>query len=137
MFLAKLNQEQKEMFLELSIYAARSNNVLSDVEKEFISQYCLEMGIEKSGFETKTNLEELLEKIKEKSSETELNMIFFEILGLILSDKVFDDMEKDFMDKLLSKFEISDEFLKKSIELINSLSKLYVEVNNLIDKRGN
>ncbi len=127
MYLNKLKSEQKELFLDLCIHAANVDDKFSDQEKETIQQYCAEMMIPER-FEAKYSNEEVLEKLKAISYKNEMRIIFIEITALVLSDNVFDDKEKAFVDKIAELAELTEDDKKK---IINLMKELYVVYNNL------
>ncbi len=45
MFLGKLNEEEKKLFLNLAVKVAEANGIVAEAEKNMINQYCLEMGL--------------------------------------------------------------------------------------------
>lgn len=128
MFLSKLDQEKKELFFQLSIHAARSNNIFADEQKAMINEYCVEMGFTNKELETTMALDEVLERIKETSDEQEIRVIVFEILGLLLSDKRYDDLEKAFVDNLKSTFNLSEEVITEMINLLNEFDRVFVRI---------
>jgi len=133
MFLSKLDQSKKELFLQLSIHAALANNILEREEEELISEYCIEMGINKYKIEIRTELNELLNQINKSCTEEEKNIIIFEIVGLLMADNEFDSFEAEFMNNVKTKLGISDEKLKMLFDLINKLKNIYAEITNVIN----
>lgn len=132
MFLSKLDQSKKELFLQLSIHAALANNILEREEEELISEYCIEMGINKYKIEIRTELNELLNQINKSCTEEEKNIIIFEIVGLLMADNEYDSFEAEFMNNVKTKLGISDEKLKMLFDLINKLKHIYAEITNVI-----
>ena len=99
MYLNKLNNEQKELFLDLSIHAAMSNNIFTDEEKVTVRQYCAEMNIAER-YEAKLSNDEVLEKLSAISTKQEMRIVFMEITALVLSDNIFDEQEQAFVKKV-------------------------------------
>ncbi len=75
MYLKRLNNEQKELFLDLCISAAMSNNVMEDVEKQLIVQYCEEMQMDDVRFTVQNEVDEAIKQLIEISTDEELRMI--------------------------------------------------------------
>lgn len=132
MLLNKLSNEQKELFLDLCIHASMANNVFHDKEKEYIRQYCEEMQLNSVRYTAVNDVESTVNKMIEISSETELKIVVFELTALLLSDNEYDEMEKDFMEKMLVKANISSDLNNKMIEIINKLTDIYSEINTVI-----
>lgn len=63
MFLKELRSNNRELFLQLSIHAALSNNIIEDTQKDVLNLYCEEIGINNYELEVKMDLDEILEKI--------------------------------------------------------------------------
>lgn len=132
MYLNKLSGEQKELFLDLCIHASMANNDFDEKEKEFIKQYCEEMQLPNLRYTAVNNIENTINKIIELSSETELKIVILEITALLLSDNEYDEMEKQFMEKMLVKANISEDVNNKIIDIINKLTEIYSEINSII-----
>lgn len=61
MFLNELSNEEKNLFIDLCIYGAESNQIFADEEKAMINAYCTEMQINVSdNYKAEKELEELL-----------------------------------------------------------------------------
>ena len=132
MYLNKLSGEQKELFLDLCIHASMSNNNFDEKEKEYIRQYCEEMQLDNVRYTTVNDIENTINKIIEISSETELKIVILELTALLLSDNEYDEMEKDFMEKMLVKANISNDVNNQIIDIINKLTAIYSEINSII-----
>lgn len=134
MFLDKLSDEKKEMFLQLSIHAAMSNDDFAEEQKVVIESYCEELGMKDYKIELHSDLKTLLEEIKASSSKKEKHIIVFEIASVILSDYNYDTIEQEFMNSLNEILEIPEETLEKMIELINNLMEVYEGIAEVILK---
>lgn len=107
MYLSKLNVEQKELFLDLCIHGANSNNDFADDEKATIKAYCQEMMIPER-YEEIEDFEKCTDKLIKISTEEEIREIFVELSALILSDDIVDTYEDEFMQRFIEKSGISD-----------------------------
>lgn len=91
MFLAELNQEEKQAFLELAELIASVDGNRSIFENTILTKYKKEMGME-----TYRNrglaIEEILTVFKTERSK---NIVLAELLKLIYSDGVFSDRESE------------------------------------------
>ena len=133
MYLSKLSAEQKDLFLDLSIHAANSDLKVTSEELDIIDEYCFEMRLEESRKEVKRDLDTVLQELKKITNEREQNMILIEICALLLGDGVYDTMEKDFVKKIQSIFEISDSKIERMLNSINQLLTIYYNLNELIE----
>ena len=117
MFLDKLNDKEKEMFLDLAVYAAQANGVVEETEKNMIMQYCKEMGVAFYDISKLHTLEEII-GVFTKSSKEKKKIVVLELLGLCYADNEFDDVEEAFIKKVSSDIGVKDniyDILKKDI----------------------
>lgn len=131
MYLNKLSNEQKELFLDLCIYAAKSNGDFDADEKLMIDQYCDEMNIE-IRYEEKNSIGELTSRLTEISTAAELKMILIETVSLMLSDEVFDEQEKEFMNAVSAKLGLTDKDIDEVCSLLREVTSIYGKINDFI-----
>lgn len=132
MYLNRLSNEQKELFLDLCIHASMSNNDFDEKEKEYIRQYCEEMQLDNVRYTAENELDAAVEKMIKISSETELKIVILELTALLLSDNEYDEMEKQFMEKMLTKANISSDVNNQIIASLKKLTDIYAEINSII-----
>lgn len=131
MFLRPLNDEQKELFLDLALAAASANDVFEDEEKALLAAYADEMSIDVSKT-SEMPVEEICRKLKAISNSKELNEISFEIVGMMMSDNEYDDEEKDFISKMAEIFEIPMSRIDEMSNCVNAYSELIKKINVLM-----
>lgn len=131
MFLRPLNNEQKELFLNLALAAASANDVLEKSEKTLLAAYADEMDIDVNKA-SQMSVEEICNKLKTISNSKELNQISFEIIGMMLSDNEYDDDEKEFVSKMAEIFEIPMSRINEMYKLVNAYSELIKKINVLM-----
>lgn len=100
MYLGRLNDEQKNLFLDLCIHGANSNNDFADDEKEMVNAYCAEMQIPVR-YTEETDLDSCVDRLIQISSKEEIRAILIEITALILADDICDEQEEVFMQKFI------------------------------------
>lgn len=132
MYLNKLSGEQKELFLDLCIHASLSNHNFDDIEKSYIRDYCEEMRLDTVRYEAQKGIDEAVERLALISTTSELKIVIFELMGLILSDDVYDEQEQEFMNKVLARISISREENERFAETIKELRLLYARINGFI-----
>lgn len=111
MFLDKLNNKEKEMFLDLAVYAAQSNGIVEEAEKEAIMGYCREMGVTFYDISRLHPYQEVVEFFSSVSKEKK-RIIIFEILGLCAIDGESDDVEEAFVDDFAEKIGFPEDTLE-------------------------
>ena len=131
MFLNNLNNEQKNLFLELAIKAAEISRGMSLEEKNMLKEFALEMMITPK-YETIKSSEEIIKRLTEISSKKDLRIITFEILGIMYSDSNYDETEKDFVFSIANAFGITKESVIDMDSAIKKYSELYSEICNLV-----
>lgn len=124
MFLNELKATTKEGFLKICVYAALSNEVFAEEEKDTLFAYCREMDINEHIPETQESFDELLDKLNVDATKQEKNIIILETLALIKSDGVYDDDENDFMNKLVCGLNLDKNILEKFEKLLDK----YIQV---------
>ena len=108
MFLDRLNDKEKEMFLDLTVYSAQANGVIEDTEKNMILQYCKEMGVAFYDISKLHSLEEVI-AVFSKSSKEKKRIVLLEILGLCYADGDFDTVEQAFAKKFSQDIGLKDD----------------------------
>ena len=131
MYLRPLNNEQKELFLDLALAAATANDVLEDAEKTLLAAYADEMSIDVNKA-SQMPVEEICRKLKNISNSKELNQISFEIVGMMISDDEYDDAEKAFISKMAEIFEIPMSRIDEMFNCVNAYSELIKRINVLM-----
>ena len=94
MYLALLDEKEKELFLGLAYNLAAADGNYSDEEKAVISGYCQEMQF---GFDEKNMVKAtdvLLDLINSNSSMKTKKIIIFELVGLAMADASYDADER-------------------------------------------
>ncbi|MBD5525767.1 MAG: TerB family tellurite resistance protein [Lachnospiraceae bacterium] len=127
MFLDKLNNEEQEAFLSLSVHAAKANGVVEEEEKSMIKEYCREMG--HSHFNTEDVLP--FEKVVEIYGNSEMQnrkIVLMEILGLLYADGTYDEKEKAFIQDFAEKICLDPETVEKQTGLIKKYLELVKEM---------
>ena len=124
MFLSMLENEKKELFLDLAIHAVNANKNIAEEQKAVIAQYCSEMDMQNIRMETSKDLETVLEELLKVCTEGEKRIITFEALGLLLSDNTYDDMEKAFFQKITRKFGFRDALAEEMLVLLNDYNQV-------------
>ncbi len=136
MYLNKLSEEQKNLFLDLCIHAAMANNVLADEEKELIDRYCAEMDITSPRYSAETSVEDVRARLAEISSGSEKRIIALEVAALMLADNEHDESEKSFMRELIQSLGITDDEYDKILDFVGKIIGLYSEINGFVFNRN-
>ncbi len=123
MFLDRLNDEQKVMFLDLAVYAAQTNGVIEESEKRMLMQYCKEMGV---AFYDVSGLHELeaVKKCFSNASDVIKRIVVLELLGLCNIDGEFDSIESAFAEDFSKDIGVSEEDYLKLVKDIEEYTTI-------------
>ena len=127
MFLNSLSKKQKNLFMDLAIKAAEANGGVELAEKNMLKAYGMEMEITPF-YSSDCEIEMVLQEMKDVSTESELKIVLFEILGILISDEDFDDSEKEFLNKVRTSFDISQEKCDEMLRLLYDYSSVYQKI---------
>lgn len=132
MFLRELRNETKELFLDLSIYAAMVDGILHEKEKRAINEYCFELQILEVRYKPLKRLDDVLSEIKAICNTSEINIMIVEILSILISDDSYDNTEKAFVKKLKNAFDLSDQYIEDIYQKLISLKKMIYDLYAVI-----
>lgn len=132
MYLNKLNENQKGLFLQLVYAAAMANGEYVEQEKAIIETYCREMDTEFDPKDATNDVDAVISVLSSISTDEEKRIIVFEVMGLILADYTYDDAEKGFMGKLSAAFGVDKAYIDKCEMLIDEYLKLQSDINALV-----
>ena len=129
MFLEKLNEREKEVFLDLARETAKANGMVEESEKAMIRRYCREMSMDEHKIYDVKKTDEAAEFFKTASSKAR-NIVIVELLILCSADGDKDKAENNFVEELSVKMGIEKEtyaVLKKDVknylELVHDMKK--------------
>ena len=131
MFLDKLKDAQKELFLELAIKAADSSCGISKEERMMLEAFAKEMNIPVK-YECEKTVKQITDALIKISNKKELRIIIFEIIGIMYSDSNYDETERKFVKDLQEMFSLDTELVKKMESTILQYTKLYIDIYDLV-----
>lgn len=127
MFLEILKDEQKDLFLQLAVIAAKENGYVDEAEDALLTKFANEMNIAPKT-ETTLSLDEVIDKLASSCDKREKKIVLFEAAGIMNSDGEYSDAEFDFLKKIAAKFEISEEELETMMGLVSDYVALFNEI---------
>jgi len=131
MFLSALNDNEKELFLNLIINTAEADGEFTDLEKSQIQAYCNEMAVElkdRSSYSLKSS--EVIQKLS-NSSDLVKKAIFAEVIALMLVDGMADE-EKELLEEIKTSFGFDDSYKNEVIDWYKQILPLYKKGFELI-----
>lgn len=132
MYLNLLNRRQKDCFLGLAYNVSNADGDFCEQEHQLLESYCKEMEIEYTEATAKKKIDDILAEITTIFNEKTIKIVLFELIGLVMVDKKFDDLERDLINKIISFFPIDSNFLQQVETLVLSYLDLQNSINALI-----
>ncbi len=133
MFLNQLNDNEKELYLQLCAYAVMADDVFAADEMESIALICHEMMLTNHMPDTEEHLDSILDKLNIIASRQQKNIMILELMLLLKRDGVLDESEVAFLEHVKDMFEISDE----KYTALYSLSEIYLSVYKQLSENIN
>lgn len=133
MFLHLLNNEQRELFLDLAIKATEANGVVEIEEKNMLKAFSLEMQIP-FRYTTKKTTDEILSRLSDITTEKEKKILAFELIGILLADGIYDEEEKTFMIQISERANISMDVIEKMINVLDEYRNIYEKICDIVLK---
>jgi len=131
MFLNRLKKKEQVAFLEIAHHIARSDNDFSNDQKDIITKYCAEMGIEDIKYkEKKFDINKTLSKIKSPESQ---KIVLLEIMALVYSDNILHKEEEKILKTMTKKFGLSSSLSIVYGEWAKAILALYIQGEALIE----
>ena len=127
MFLEILKDDQKDLFLQLAVIAAKENGYVDEAESEMLLKFANEMKIAPKT-EAVLSLDEIVDGLAKSCDIREKRIVLFEAAGIMNTDGEYDDAEYEFLKKIAAKFEISEQELGTLMGLVSDYVALFNEI---------
>ncbi len=131
MFLNRLDNNSKEVFLSLAYYISTVDSSYANVQKTLIAKYLQEMNI--SDIEFKINEFSLVECVKKVTNKEYQKIILIELLGIINNDNIITPIEKEMLDTIVDTWNINSSLVVVYSEWSKNLLSLYVQGEALLE----
>lgn len=128
MFLNYLNDEAKELFMDLALNVAAINQEITEEEKRTLDLYYQELGIEHRGYKARLNEQDAIQELSKDTDKIEKKIIVFECTAIAYADGVVDMIENKYLKDICDAFCMNPETLEDMKNLIIEL----VDVHNRI-----
>ena len=131
MFLNRLDNNSKQLFLNLAYSVAQSDESFSDMQKELIKNYASEMDIADIDFKKDDFiLENELKKVQNKDYQ---KIILIEILAIVYSDNIMHPAEKEIIDTMVDNWNLNSSLVTIYGEWSKSLLSLQIQGEALLE----
>ena len=131
MFLNRLDNNSKEVFLSLAYYISTVDSLYVNIQKTLISKYLQEMNIADIDFDI--NQFELVDSVKKVTNKEDQKIILIELLGIVYNDGVITNIEKEMIDKIVDTWNINSSLVVVYSEWSKNLLSLYVQGEALLE----
>lgn len=131
MFLAKMNEEQQETFLNLAYTMVYADGRLDEAEKKWFDFYKIELSADVTKAH-KVDFEKSLE-IFDGCEQKIKNAIFFEIFAIALVDNVYADEERELVEMMRERFGITNDKMLEMREGLRQLTLAYDAIRKSIE----
>ncbi len=123
MFLEKLNNEEKVMFLDMAMHVSKANGMIEESEKHMLDVYCKEMEIASYDKEDIHSTDEI-KAVFSGASDAAKRIAVFELLGLGYIDGSRDELEIAVVKEFAAGIGITDEVFNSLNQDIEAYIKL-------------
>lgn len=130
MFVSGLSKEKQEAFLNLAYTMMHVDDKIAEQEQKIFKSYSSELTVDLNSAH-KVDFEKELMAF-DGSSDTEKNKVFFELYAIALIDEVFEEAEKELVDIMKEKFNISDAKMKEMKEGLERLTLAYRHLDDIV-----
>lgn len=123
MFLDELNKEESVVFVNLVQLLANVDEVFAENEKNLIDDYMDELSLTNENVKS-LSFQEAVSELK-TSTDRIKNIIYFELVGLAISDGSYDSKEIEFLNKLACEFNISKDKQQDFLDYFKKVKDTY------------
>lgn len=132
MYLALLNEKEKELFLGLAYNLAYIDGNYSDKEQKLINEYCQEMQIQFDAEKMVKPVVDIISAINEMSNDRIKKIFLLELIGLAMIDGNYDDSEKKIVYKVGKEFDLEMDFVSRCENVLSEYISFQERMNQLI-----
>ena len=133
MFLAMLNDKEKEIFLGLAYNLVVADGIYSIEEKTVMKEYCKEMQCTFDDSRKVSSVDELLQELQSLNIDiTKKKIYVFELIGLAMADGYYHENERTIIDQLRKKMSVGEEFAKQCEDEISKYFDFQSKINMLV-----
>lgn len=131
MYLSRLSSQMKFLFLELELHLSKCDGSLGLDEKAMIDMHCDEMRIDNNYYQNEMTLEEVFEQLKTAGQE-EQNIIYLEIVQLVMADNLYHENERSFMSRLEGVLGFDSKKVQEVFDAVSSYRHIVSKLDHLV-----
>lgn len=118
MYLTKLSEREKELFLNLANAVVLADGQVVEQELSSLNYYSREMNFPYCMKNEISNLDEILNELREKSTDEIKRVFLLELLALAFADKDYAEAEEEILKKICAAFGFSNSVYFKTLYLV-------------------
>lgn len=130
MYLHLLSEANKASFMAIARAVCAADGNFSDSERFMLEVYAKEMGL--SSIESTIEETKAITILAETGTNQEKRIVVMELVGLSLADSDFSAEERAFLQTIVEKFNISEEFVSQCENAVGRYLDLQNEFNQLV-----
>ncbi len=132
MFLKELSNNQKTVFWKLANKLVRADGSIDDSEVKMLEDFKTELSMDDL---TIRDYQEDIETILREANytDTQKRILMLELFGLAITDKCYDQSEKDMLIKIQTTIGIADEEMKIIEKYVDEVLDLYSRIGSFIN----
>ncbi|GFP76253.1 hypothetical protein [Clostridium fungisolvens] len=134
MFLSELIIKEKEAFMVVAKEIIESDDKIEKSEEDLLNSYKIEMNlIEDDIRDLKIEVNEAKHTLAGMTTDKK-RKVYMELYALAFCDGDYDKKEKEIMDEIKAKFEISDDTQKELETCVNELNLVYKKISAVVNE---
>lgn len=133
MYLSILNEDQKNLFLDVCIYLSKTDGRFANEEEKLLYNLCDEMHIEYRN-ETYSKIDDAIKKLSSSSNKKIKRMLILELIGIVFADGVIEKVEIDFVKNVIKEFGLDEEEFEEAFGLVERLYNVYGLMHNYVER---
>lgn len=123
MFLEEFNKKESVVFINLVQLLANADEILAENEKNLIADYMKELSLTNENIKS-LSFQESISELK-ASTDRIKNIIYFELVGVAISDGAYDSKEIEFLNKLACEFNITKDKQQDFLDYFKKVKDAY------------
>ncbi|AWI06227.1 hypothetical protein [Clostridium drakei] len=123
MFLEEFNKKESVVFINLVQLLANADEILAENEKNLIADYMKELSLTNENIKS-LSFQESISELK-ASTDRIKNIIYFELVGVAISDGSYGSKEIEFLNKLACEFNISKDKQQDFLDYFKKVKDTY------------
>ena len=132
MYLRRLSQPAKEVFIDIAKYLCNADGIVDKREEKLLAAYGEELQMTISLDAPQKSLEALATNLNAATDRIQKRIVVFELMGLALVDGTYADEEKAFFKLLGEKLDLRPTFTERCEASIRAYMAVHKEIDEVI-----